>query len=482
MARFWDWLNRILGRAKPPEGMRPAPRPVPAGGAIPEDSSLLQFARRTGGRAGTTDIVVGVDFGTSCARVALQSPYKLDGRVVLVDFGQIGHPSCRFLLPSRIYVDTSGRLSLTAPEHVAEVQRHLKVALLDSGEGPPLTDRTVAWATAYVAAALREARRFFLDTQADSYGADEIRWSFNLGIPSAGYDDREIRERFHRLARAAWKLSLRPETPTLDDALETLASSSLPPGGEVDTDVVPEVAAQVVGYAKSWQRQEGLHLLLDVGASTLDLCSFCLHEHEGDDSYELLTADVQPLGLLELHRRRITAANGEPPFDAVPDDLVSPLPDWLPADPRRLAPLRMRECDDGFTEECARRVLLRTLFDLRRRRDPHSPRWDAGLPIFMCGGGASARVISDVVQLADRVGRKNWNRYAGLRLCSLPMPSSVSGRDVPRKDFGRFSVAFGLSFLRPNIGRIEPPSAIEDIRTTDKFSDWKGRFIDKDQV
>lgn len=72
-------------------------------------------------------------------------------------------------------------------------------------------------------------------------------------------------------------------------------------------EVVPEVAAQAVGYARSTLRDPGLHLLVDVGATTLDICGFILHQAEGRDRYELLTTTVERLGALELHRERLGA-------------------------------------------------------------------------------------------------------------------------------------------------------------------------------
>lgn len=474
--RFLDWLKKLLkapaGRPEAPATTAPPRRQADA------DRTLLQFPR--GKRTIVTDIVVGLDFGTSCTRIAMQSPYKPDRRVTAVDFGRLAHPSSRFLLPTTVYSDPQDRLSLAPAKETTRVVRHLKVALL-STQTVPEESAWMAWASAYLGMALRESRAFFLRTQSDIYGSDELRWSLNLGIPSAGYDDEVVRARFHRLARAAWLLSMRDEPPTHAAALEALSQVSLATREEVDIDVIPEVAAQVVGYAKSRHRREGLHLLLDMGASTLDLCAFCLHERAGDDNYELLTADVQPLGLLELHRRRVTTSGGHSPFEGIPDDLVRPLPDWHgsavsgePAD-------RLRAADAGFIDEC-RRVLVRTLLDLRKKRDPKSPRWQGGLPLFVCGGGAKSRVVAAAVQNADAIGRKSWAPYGGLRPWPLPVPPSISWPKTASEDFGRFSVAFGLSHPRINVGHIEPPSSIEDITNDVVASDWQSRFVGKDQV
>lgn len=477
LARIHDVFRKLRGgrggaQAERPLSASEGSAPVVATRPLPDD--LLQFAGQ-GARA-TTDIVVGLDFGTSCCKVALQSPYKLDGRVAFAEFGKLAHPVSEFYLPSTLYEGADGCLGLRETGPTRLVHRHLKIGLL--GDQAQSQDEATIRAATYLGLVLREVRRFFLSTQGEIYGADRLRWSLNLGIPSAGYDDAETRRRFRLVAEAAWRLSLSAARPTLEAAqlrLEQRANTD-----DVVIDVVPEVAAQVVGYAKSRQRQDGLHLLLDVGASTLDLCAFSLHNTEGEDGYALLTADVQPLGLLELHRRRAEATGNQPPFAGIPVDLVAPLPDWNSSVEGRWA-AGLRTCDAAFAE-AARKVLWRSLADLRRSRDPHSPRWKEGLPLFVCGGGSGSRVVDEARKAADRTGKGIWDPYAGLRVMNLPVPLrsiASASHALDRMDFARLSVAYGLSFPAINIGKIEPPAAIDDVASSPPPPDWKSRYIDK---
>ena len=39
-------------------------------------------------------------------------------------------------------------------------------------------------------------------------------------------------------------------------------------------EVFPEIAAPVVGYARLRRRREGLHVMVNVGPSTIDVCGF----------------------------------------------------------------------------------------------------------------------------------------------------------------------------------------------------------------
>ncbi len=482
--KVFEWIKRLFrGPAAPPEkpGQREG-RPVSAVVRRPARlSDLLQFEEKPSGLE--VDVVIGLDFGTSSAKVALQTPYKLGGQVTFVDFGPLAHPSARHLLPVALHVSVDGSLSLERPADHLETRGHLKLELLarDGQRSPRREQEGSAWAAAFLALTLRAARRHLIETQWEAYGHDKLRWSFNLGIPSAGYDDDAIRERFLLVARAGWSLSLRGTAPTLATATAAVEHAASGLGGGEDIDVIPEVAAEVVGYARSRRRRDGLHVVLDIGASTLDVCSFSLHSKHGDDVYSLLTADVQLLGLLELHSRRMEAAGGIPPFDGVPRDLVQPLPG-----PESIAEASIRRaiarCDEAFAES-ARQVLARTLLDLKSHRDPHAPAWREGLPLFVSGGGASSEVVGSLIRGSDDIGRKIWVDYAGLRRQAFPFPAEVSpGEGLTDGEFARLCVAFGLSFPSIKIGTIEAPQLVPDVEISRGARDWQRAYVDKDQV
>jgi hypothetical protein len=90
-----------------------------------------------------------------------------------------------------------------------------------------------------------------------------------LGIPSKNYDEKETRSAFLTAARIGWWLSVRCNQITLDEASIVLKEASKPgvnSGFHLDLiQVVPEVAAEVAGYARSPLRELGLHMILDIG-------------------------------------------------------------------------------------------------------------------------------------------------------------------------------------------------------------------------
>ena len=197
----------------------------------------------------------------------------------------------------------------------------------------------------------------------------------------------------------------------------------------IDSELRPEVIAEVAGYANSPLRNEGLHLLVDIGASTLDVCSFNLgpRQHEGDDRVPILTAHLELLGVEILRQKRGEGA----------------------------------EAEIEFKNNC-KKVLTRTIGDLRSKRDPLSRCWNSTLPVFLCGGGSVMQVYQGVVSDAGE-WLQRWVRSSdGIRQIQLPKPNSLDA-EIDDRSYHRLAVAWGLSQPSFNIGLYERPSEIDDI-------------------
>ena len=444
-----------------------------------------------------TDLIIGLDFGTLSTRVVVRSPFVAAGRAVPVQWRVRANMPPHFL-PVALREDPSGTLTLTSDWTDPEVGK-LKTDLMDRPD-----DATVrARAAAYLGLTLREARNYMLDTEAEAYGSYQIRWALHLGIPSAGYDDDSIKEAFLSVARAAWLLSRRPGPTTLNAAMMQVKGEDNAGAIEDDPDVtgievVPEIAALVAGYARSRRRREGLHVIMDVGASTIDICGFGLQGRDGDDQYHLFTALVRRLGIHELHHRRMEAIGSADLKDSVclPASL-SPLfevpaagSDYVEVPADRLL-TELDSLDNGYTV-CCTKALARVLSDLKSRRDPRSPAWKDGLPLFMTGGGSRHGLVTRaVLEVSDRLTSVTGS--ASISVQPLPtLETLVLARNRPgavcvvdEGDAGpkepqvgpstdlnwgdsdflaeRLGVAHGLSFDRFEIGDITPPHAIDDV-------------------
>lgn len=443
------------------------------------------------------EMVVGFDFGTSCTKVVIQDTARRNAYAVPFE----GHscPHNPYLLPAQFFIRKDGRLSLS--EGISSFD-NLKVSLLtnrdqvrfvaaDSG----IQVRARHLIAGYIALALQEARSWFWRTHGEVYKGYRIIWQMNIGLPSRTYDESPMQRAFRSAALAGWNLSVQTADITLLKVWEAMNPVERQLAGNPDrwridkengclhpdmVQAVPEVIAEVIGYARSPMRKNGMYLLLDVGASTLDISTFRLHEKEGEDLYPILAADVQQLGSLRLHHNRIRYV-----AKAVEEFLYgvagqaganTPVPH-----PSVYAPRidDVGTADAEFKEKCARtigQVVART----RQHRDPHANEWQIGLPVFVCGGGASLGLYREAVTAAaHRLSAMNVRDIVPI---DLPQPENLVALDLLRDQYHRLAVAYGLSFSHLDIGRIIAPSELEDIRSDRKVRDTESAFVSKDMV
>jgi hypothetical protein len=470
----WRWLQQQFGTGRPAE-----PSVSISDAALPKDSvDLLQFSASPTGR--TIDVVIGFDFGTSCAKVAVQTPYELGARTLLVPFGDLGYKSCAYVLPASVYRDDAGQWYLSPPRaRFVEHRAHLKLPLLGeirSGHAPD-SDSTTA-AVAFMALGLRSVRHYFLSSQSAVFGRAPLSWALNVGVPSAGYDDGAIRERFGVVARIAWLVSLSPAISS--QQIQAHLAKQVPPAlDDVPVSVVPEVAAEMVGYARSKFRRPGLHTVFDVGASTLDVCGIDLFDREGEDNYELLTADVRDLGLLELQARRRRICQVSSQSQKGLEDIVGPMN--APTPQSQEVELELKRCDEEYVEDAAK-IVIRTLAWLKLRRAPEAPAWRDGLPLFVTGGAAHAPIIEAIVRRVHTKADSIWVNYNGIRRQPLPM-EFAEGPKAGDPVLSRMAVAYGLSFPAINIGKIVPPHEIPDVYPElRRRRDWQHAYVSKEAV
>lgn len=430
-------------------------------------------------------ITIGFDLGTSCTKIVVRDPFGLDSPSYLVDFEEYGDPSIRYLLPSRLYLDKDGRARLGERQAESSISE-IKVRLMHHA-GEPVPGHPDArprdLAALYVACGLRYTRRWFRRTYADIYGQDHIEWQFNLGIPAASHDDQEVCATFEKVARVAWGLSLE-EGSTLERAKEAFHATeegSFDPGIEdYNVNVVPEVAAQVAGYAQSSLRRPGLHMLVDVGAATLDVAGFILTDDEGEDRYSILTAAVHSLGAYQLEQERaeylkqlgrtiLEAGAYEKWAHEMAQRCGDPMRN-VPSDMREYFPSSVRDrvefSGDGIPDQTFEKRCFKALYavidDLKQNRDPNSKKWKQGLPIFLTGGGQHIRVYRSALKRLND-WRDRFMKVSPFEVKTLPSLQNLDAPHLRENDAHRFSVAYGLSFPIDDIGTIRPPHEIPDL-------------------
>lgn len=440
------------------------------------------------------DVVIGIDFGTSCSKVVLQSPYFADRRAMLVPFGDLGHPINRYLLPTKLYYDRQGNCSLTT-EMNSLCTSGIKLKLLQNPDiGEPLSDFAITprtLAIAYIALVLRHARQWFLTTQSKIYGNYRIRWHLNIGIPSPGYDDHDRRELFRSIATDAWRFSLGAESISLT-RIWRYFSGEMKLNDKLDIElddinVIPEIVAEVLGYAKSNLRENGLHVLIDIGAGTIDISGFILHNKEGEDRYSFLTSDLDNLGAYHCHLERVRCIKEHVrrwfSHLAGRQDLVMPITSSLSEYFPCLADFgddAEKDILDEFYTRC-RSLVNRTLKSLKKDRDPNSEKWKTGLPIFLCGGGKSLSIYKRVLGDLNDFWKMSMTT-CGFKVLSIPKPANLLADSLDGQLYDRFAVAYGLSHPYYDVGEIRAPGSIDNVRVdrTPKYAHRE--YVSKDLV
>lgn len=440
---------------------------------IPENAD--QFGKGDGSKI--IDVIIGLDFGTSSTKVVVHAPNFVGSPAFAVPFGKYAHKSLEYLLPTTLSVRSDGTCSLQRKKS-SSIFTDIKINLMRSptanlsavGEISSSATPTAITA-AYLALVLRYVRSWFLANQEKIFRGFTINWAVNLGLPAAIDDDQKLRDTFDLVGMAAWLLSRKEGPITLKNAYHSVENwrHSRSDEGELpwDFNLVPEVIAEVTGYARSELRNEGLHFLVDVGASTLDVCAFTLREKEGDDHFHIYTAEVVLLGAQRLHQARIDGVQKaisevtqkifdiRDPLGLIPNDLRTYAPD------NAIVIEKVDEANNAFSKD-ASYAIHKTIWHTRKRRDPHSPRWAEPLPVFVCGGAREINLYQQVIQGVEGWVRRFIPSCPGIRIIPLPKPKSFEA-NIKDSDYHRLAVAWGLSHEIFNIGNYDRPSEIDDI-------------------
>ena len=403
------------------------------------------------------------------------------GRAFLLRIGPSSGDADQYLLPSAVVFSDEGEAFL--PDDEGERRKNdIKVRLIASPEDRDLQ----AEAACFLALAIRRALESFEEIRRTEFPQYVPRWSLNVGLPAGPWENGLVNSSFQEVASVGLHLAEREDPINRNSAIAALESGSTDRGGVVSA--VPELVAAAASYVYSPASQGGLHFLIDVGATTLDVAAVWLGHAEGEKSFHILQADVHHLGVHELHRSRLNRFNILGMQDQVHGELRRPYapPEIVPDSP--LGYLESPPLEDAVRielrvdEDFERRVVesVRNCVKITKdRRDPNARQWLSGVPFFLFGGGANLKFYMEAARAGyGKVKRADlqWDPSAGgkgrhVSIGGFSKLSSVVPRDFIRADFStvpsglfsRLSVAYGLSLDRDVLGEIEPPKDIPDM-------------------
>lgn len=348
--------------------------------------------------------VIGLDFGTAYTKVVIGEATK----AYAVPFPGQFEGENPYLLPGILSLSEGGCARLGATGD-GRTYSELKMRLLDGDTG----DETIVLIATFLAIVLKGAREWFFNNLQGEYQQFRCDWCVNVGLPTHQYHDEDLKSFYRDIIKAAWLASLKKGPVTIDCIEDCFADSNGSLGDEA-IGLFPEFVAQVNSYVKSHLRQPDLHLLVDVGAGTVDIAAFIVHENEQGDMFPIQAKSVSKRGV-----------------------------NFLPEDP---------EMQKQFAVNLRRQVKSDIDF-VKKHKYPQY--WDLDranvLPFFLCGGGS---YVDFYRRLADGMVEKSFP--CALRRMELPRPQRLVAPYLPQGESHRLSVAYGLSFDAYDIGQIVP--------------------------
>jgi hypothetical protein len=399
-------------------------------------------------------VIIGLDFGTSSTKIIIRLPGEPSEPTVAIPAPDHcrseNHP---YFWQTVLWTRGNGEF-ISCPEAGANLLRALKQGVMGQNMDIPTNGATRVEATvAYLSHVIRYVRGWLVCNRSELFRERSVSWLVNLGLPAAGYDNESLVRGYRKAAAAALMLADSGGVATVDGARrflqhERVKGAALSPkrAEELGIAVVPEVAASATSFAKSIGSVPGLYLMVDVGAMTLDACTFRLVQGQGGENrYPLLSAAVRPLGVEAFH--------------------------WF---------WEQGRTEEEFSTQC-RRCLYRIVWDTKRCRDPHAEGFQSGnaLPVFLAGGGSRNDLHCRIIDaLGPWLQQHTGNE--GIRLINIPTPASID-LPAPLADLNRLVVAWGLSYPPEEIGEIKPMSNIPDIEPL-PHSSYTERYVSKDQV
>ena len=412
---------------------------VPIREAVPrvlwqERGRNLQAADGAGSRA--RPVYLGVDFGTALTKVAV----RIADFVFFIPWDElIGDAG--YLLPGRLSPTKNG----ASVPGIGQFQT-LKEPFLP---GNLADEDDQVRAVEFLTGVIRFSRAWLYENQPNLVHNYRLAWNLRIGCPTNLFEANDSKDVYKRLATVAWLASQTARLPTAEDVRCMLRAGVVGTDTGLDgLEAVPEFVAQITSYSHSPQRADGLHLLVDCGAGTVDVVSFNVFRHPSlEDRYQIWWSDVQPKGTRFLMERYVGDLGG------IQWDTDAPVPDRAELrDHFGVKRARLLEVDSSFREDLSR-IIYNVLRFTKHKRYPTAPEWNQGLPVFISGGGASCNVYVDAVT----AGCKQLPVTPSQR--TFPLPADLTQANISSDLFHRLSVAYGLTF---DPGSIYPSSEEED--------------------
>lgn len=369
--------------------------------------------------------IVGLDLGTSSVKCAYRQPYMAGDPVrsfsVAPELRSFKHPC---LWQTVLWFEPESKRFSLLP-----TQGYIPIGGFKSGI---IRSDGKAWASADVHVSKAEAMVAYM-TMMIAYiigNYDVIRplgtraadhfLSINMGIPVAACDDQATIRTYEKMLAAAHDLAPVANELTLADV--RTAYSNARAEKRAGFAIIPELTAAIAGYAADPTAPDGAHILVDVGASTLDVVAFNLINRT---QISVFSASVELLGAAALEEARAAGVND--------DDFK-------------------RACDHAFE----------AVYGSARhpRRAPtlfHPAYRKRYVQLVKIGGGCHSPLHDNFIA--------EMNKAAVLGDAPAIAPEPPTGISDAECDRARLLLAYGLTRDLPELLALRLPSEIQDLQT-----------------
>jgi hypothetical protein len=464
------------------------------------------------GQVSVTEIVMGIDFGTSSTKVAIRDS---DQQITYPVFFPQTSESVSQIIPSIAYLENGSLQLMQEGLPVGGI----KVNALKSN----VSDSVLAISVAYLALIIRFSRGYLWRNYASRFSGRDLLWRFHFGIPAAEVRSFPVRERYLAICRAAVllssdereaisllsaekMLSLCLSDSNADsaffcapDSIRTAFNNSAEFFLLEGVKIWPEIMAQTYGFLRSnlWNPESMRRILtIDVGAGTFDV-ALCEINYSNDDDRNIifspLATFVDGLGIRNLvHHRahRVLDFCHDDEFKVKIENHSKNIEDtdwsktYVPTElfgsdgffPGMQTVGDSKILDQIFKEQIAKMIWSSTVLKVFTKPSGSGPE---SLPVFLCGGGKEIKFYRNLVFFYS-------NNSANRVVFSLQnVRSSDDFIDSDPDAFDRLSVAYGLAFL--DLGSFVDdgyglPSQGASVDLDLLRPHWADQFIDKDMI
>ena len=408
------------------------------------------------------DVVIGFDFGTSSSKIIVNFPFngKIDTQAFLVpkELRSDNHEHC---WKSILYYDNDTDYFDVVPSSTNMIQlSEIKTSLMNKSFNKILLEKNNILfksedaSAVYLGSLLKLVKGWVISDIITKHYKNpyncEIDWEVNVGFPAAKIDVKDMTNLYKHTLKCA---SLFAETRgqiKISNFYDILTKSD----HKINlVNIRPEVAAQSVGFIQSAMLDFGAYTVVDIGASTLDICFFNYINNEGIEKQSIFTANVDLLGAESLNWIKIVNKKFKKQFKNI--DL-------------------QHSIQKSFHE---------TLLSSKRvERAGRLKEWDTTLPIILCGGGKESKLHQTALNnVKDNWNHKNSNMITNLKFIKTTTPETLKIQcDI--NDYHRLSVAWGLSIEKEQFAKVELPLDIDDLPPNPTPPDYTDRFIGPEHI